>query len=319
MRKCPKGNQLLPRMHFKSGRYYHIKRNRWKSLSTNYHEALRQYAEMESPRSDWSDLVTMTYADFTGLADNTLSQYQGVRARIVHGFSDFAPHEVTSTHVTQFLELYRTTPNIANRMLSVLRQVFDKGVRTGACDFNPAHGVKRFPEAKRDRLLTDQEYAAIHAQANAVVKAVMDVCYLTGQRVGDVLAIRRDQITADGIEFRQQKTGQRLVVAMTHDLDSVIRAAKRLRSVPCAYLFHPRGKATPYSYRAIRDAYERARRAAGVQDTTLHDIRAKSLTDLKRAGGDATALAGHRMESTTLRYLRGKEIPVVSGPVLRKT
>lgn len=39
----------------------------------------------------------------------------------------------------------------------------------------------------------------------------MDPCRLTGQRVGDIVNMRNDQITGQGIWFKQQKTGNRPV------------------------------------------------------------------------------------------------------------
>lgn len=317
-RRCPQGNVLLPRMYWKNGAYYHVKQNKWTRLAARYADALKGYANKEAPSGTWSKLVDLAYEDFANLKPNTVKQYDRLRARIVHGFSDFEPHEVTATHVVQFLDLYRATPNTANRMLSVLRTIFDRGIRTGACDLNPAHTVRRFPEKKRRRYLKDEEYAAIYDKANPVIKVVMDLCYLTGQRIGDILNLKRSDISEEGIYFEQEKTGARLTVQMTPDIRATIDAAKSLRAVPCAFLLHPKGKGTRYSYRAIRDAYNRAARSAGVPDTTLHDLRAKSLTDTKKAGGDATALAGHRLESTTLRYLRDTDTPVVSGPTLRQ-
>lgn len=305
-------------MHWKNGAYWYVRRNKWHRLGRAYHNALRAYATKESPSGSWATLVDLAYQEFGELKPNTRKQYDRIRARIIHGFSDFEPHEVTGTTVVQFLHLYRDTPNTANRMLTVLRHIFDVGMRSGACDINPAFTVKRFPEGRRTRYLTDDEYSRIYRSANPVIRVVMDLCYLTGQRIGDILKIKRADISDEGIHITQEKTGARLLIQMTPDLRATIDAAKGLRSVPCAYLLHPKGKGAPYSYRAIRDAYDRARAKAGVTDTTLHDLRAKSLTDTKKAGGDATALAGHRLESTTLRYLRGTDIPTVSGPSLKK-
>ncbi|WP_366523451.1 tyrosine-type recombinase/integrase [uncultured Microbulbifer sp.] len=90
-----------------------------------------------------------------------------------------------------------------------------------------------------------------------------------------------------------------------------------LRRGPANYLFHPHGKRTRYSYRAIRDGFGRARVKAGVEHTTIHDIRAKSLTDAKHAGTDAQRLAGHTSPSMTERYIRLRETDNVADPSLR--
>lgn len=326
-RKCPKGKTLLPRMYWKSGAYWRVKRNKWARLAANYNDAIRRYADLEAPRSGWPELVEAAYADYHlrhergELSTNTLKQYDSVRPRMTAGFGDFEPHEITAAHVGQFLELYKATPNIANRMLSVLKTIFDKGCRLGACDFNPAHGLKRFKEATRNRLITPDEFKRIRDHANPHTRLMMDIAYLTAQRIGDVIAIKHADISKDGILFQPEKgQGQKkILVQSTPALEDAIREAKALHKVMCAYLFHPKGKAKPYAYRSMRDNLDRAAKAAGVDDVGWHDIRAMSLTAVDEAGGDATALAAHSQRSTTLRYLRGRKTSIVSGPGLRQS
>jgi hypothetical protein len=43
----------------------------------------------------------------------------------------------------------------------------------------------------------------------------------------------------------------------------------------------------------MRDAFDRARIRAGVEDVTLHDLRAKSATDAEQQGLDPTLLLLH--------------------------
>lgn len=309
-------------MHYKHGAYWRVARNQWQRLASRYNDAIRRYADLESPRSGWPELIEVVYRDLhlRDLSPNTLKQYDSIRPRLTAGFGDFEPHEITAAHVGQFLELYRETPNMANRMLSVLRTVFDKGCRLGACDFNPTHGIYAFKEKKRTRLITATEYCAVRSKANPQTRLVMDMCYLTAQRISDVLAIRHEDIKPDGIFFAPAKSRgkKRILVEMTAEMEQVVREAKALHKVMCAYLFHPKGKATPYCYGAMQDNLERAAKAAGVKDIGWHDIRAMSLTALDEAGGDATALAAHSQRSTTLRYLRGMKTTLVAGPGLRQ-
>jgi integrase len=82
-------------------------------------------------------------------------------------------------------------------------------------------------------------------------------------------------------------------------------------------LHNRRGKAPDYS--TIKIQWDKARRAAGVLDARIHDIRAKALTDAKRQGLDATALAGHASPAMTARYIGLRESPVVSGPSFRQS
>jgi len=142
----------------------------------------------------------------------------------------------------------------------------------------------------------------------------MDVCYLTGQRIGDVLAIRLADITQEGIYFQQEKTGKRLLVDMTIEIEDAVGRAKGLHSnVRGLTLFHGRG-GRPLSYYGVRSAFQRACKLAKVEDATLHDIRAKAATDAERQGKNPTDLLGHSSRATTTRYLRGREHKRVSGP-----
>jgi integrase len=63
----------------------------------------------------------------------------------------------------------------------------------------------------------------------------------------------------------------------------------------------------------VRSAFDRACKAAGIEDATLHDVRAKAATDAKKQGKNATALLGHSTESTTTRHLRDRTYQVVDG------
>jgi len=318
-RSCPAGNPLLPRMYWKRDAYYYVRRRKWRKLSRDYATALQAYIAYETPQSEWTDIVDTVYQQYEyrrqqgDLAANTLDQYRRLRPRITTAF-DGPLDRVTTRDVMRYLDQFERTPNMANRTLSVLRACFDRALRLGACDYNPALGLKRYSERKRTRYITDAELALLRHHATPKLRAIIDLCYYTGQRIGDLLALRWEQVTDDGILITQQKTGHRLLVQMTPDIRAALDALKS----PRAYVITARSKATPMSYGAVRDRFRRLVAESGVDHCTLHDLRAKSLTDVKRQGGNPQALAGHSLEATTLRYIRDRETAVVSGPVRQR-
>lgn len=332
MRKDSKGNPLPPKVHEKHGRYYYVHQNKWRALSKEYYRAVAQVAALEAPTEEWRDLVEKTYDHFEwrhvkkkDLAANTIKQYRGVRARIEYGFAEFTPDMVEPADITRFLTLYEKTPNMANRMLSVIKQIFERGVKLGVCRSNPALGVRRLDEAERERYLTDAEYIKIHEKANPTMRVIMDMCYLTGQRISDVLSIKHSDISENGIKFKQQKSkkrqaGTQLTVKMSPELDELIAEAKALHKVDrlSHYLFHPKGKSTRYGYHGIKGAFDRARTKAGITDVTIHDIRAKAATDAEAEGLNPQELLGHRNPGMTERYLRLRRHKTVAGPNIRK-
>ncbi len=308
--------QLPKCLHLKHGGYYLVRRNKWEFLSRDRDAALRLYEQkMRAPVNQMEKLLRDAIAARPALRPSTRRQYETASRHIAHALQMFAPHELLPRHIAEFRATMADTPNMANRCLSVLRFAMDYALELGLIDRNPAIGIKRMPEAKRPRLITPDEYQAIYAQAGPRLQCIMDLCYLTAQRITDVLTIRRSQLRDGGIEFVQQKTGARLLVRAPGLADVIERAKSLHGAVQPLTLFRSRRGGSPH-YRTIRDQWEAACEAAGVEDAHLHDLRAMSLTHAKAQGRDATALAGHTAEAMTLRYLRSKEVPEVQGPDL---
>ncbi|WP_295441279.1 tyrosine-type recombinase/integrase [uncultured Thiodictyon sp.] len=203
---------------------------------------------------------------------------------------------------------------MANRLRAVLKLAFDLAVRAGQVDSNPVISIAPYPNHKRDRYLTDAEYRAIWTAAPPALRAIMDLAYLTGQRISDVLGIHESDITPDGIDFRQQKTGKRLTITWsTPGLRAAVDTARALHPTRKLLLLGQRnGKVR--GYKAVRGLWDRACQAAEVTDAHLHDIRAKSATDAKRQGLDPQRLMGHTTPGHTNRYLRGRDSDLVTGP-----
>jgi integrase len=297
------------------GAYWYVKRGRWTRLGDTLPSALSEYSRIIAPPSGACDeLLDRTLAKCKEtVAANTYLQYAIACKKLKPVLAEFSPELVESHHVAAILDHFRQTPNMANRMLTFLRLSFSNGLTWGLCRTNPCYGVKRHAEHRRDRNLTQAEYYAIWTAAPAQLRAIMDIAYLTGQRIGDVLAIRLADISEEGIAFQQQKTGKRLMVNAPA-LPEAIRRAKSLHSnVRGLTLFHGRG-GKPLSYYGVRSAFQRACEAAKIEDTTLHDIRAKAAMDTKNQGRDPQALLGHTTAAQTVRYLRGREYELVNGP-----
>lgn len=321
MNRASASRKLPPRLHLKNGRYYYVHRNTWTALSRDYHDALVEYARLIRPASSgMQELLDSFIAHIRPtVAKGTLHTYGCAVERLRAAFVEFAPHQVKPVHVAQVLDHHRATPSMANVMRNVLKQCFAYAVRTGLAETNPVRDIAPFKEKKRGRYLTGAEFAAIRAKATPTLAAIMDVCYITGQRIGDVLKIRHADIDERGLFFQQQKTGNRLRIEMTDDLRAAIDAARalhpRLRGLT---LFHTR-QGKPFSYSTVRTLWQRATTAAGVADAHLHDLRAKAATDARAQGLDSRALLGHTTEGAHNRYLRSKEIPNVQPVKIAKS
>lgn len=313
---------LPPCVYEKHGAYYYVKAGKWTRLAADRPTALAEYARrFDNPRGGMPELVEKVLTHISPkLSKNTIHQYKIAAARIKDAFAEFAPDQIRPKHVASLKMDMADTPNMANRVLSFLKTVFAQAVEWQLVDSNLCVGIRRHAEGKRQRYITDDEYAAIYAKANPRMQVIMDLLYLTGQRVGDVLAIKRSDMNDDGIAFDQEKTGAKLLVRCPPELrDAIARANALNGNVLGQTLFRTRshGKSAP-SYGTTRDRWREAVEAAGVEDANIHDLRAKSLTDAKRQGKDAQMLAGHTSPAMTDRYIRLREMPIVEGPTFSR-
>lgn len=321
MRPRKKDRHLPACMYQKHGAYYLVRKGKWERLDSDYQAALLAYAKRTSVAAlggmpDLIDRALTHHCKFKKLSTNTVDQYKIAAERLKEIFAEFEPRQVLPKHVAAVKMDLAGTPNMCNRILSLLRIVFGYALEWQEVDSNPCIGIKRHEEARRDRYITDAEFAALLAAASPYIRCILEMCYLTGQRIGDVLAIRLSDLSDEGVAFTQEKTGAKLIVGMTPDLKEVIDRAKALpRKIRGLTLFCSRtGKAV--SYPTVKMAFRELRQKTGIHDVTIHDIRAKSLTDADKEGKNAQTLGGHTDARMTARYLRGRLPKLAQAPTM---
>lgn len=322
MRPRKKDRHLPACMYQKHGAYYVVKKGKWTRLDTDYQAALLAYAKhmMAPAQGGMAKLIDDVLEQHCrNLAANSVAQYEIAGARLKDILAEFEPRDVMPKHVAAIKVNLASTPNMCNRILSFLRIVFQYALEWQLVDSNPCAGIRRHAEKKRDRYVTNEEFHALMAQCSEYMRVIFELAYLTGQRISDVLAIRLADISAEGIEFTQKKTGTKLIVMMTPDIQAVIDRAKALpRKVRGLTLFCTRGGGKPVSYATVKDAFAKAREQANIANVTIHDLRAKSLTDADGEGKDAQKLGGHTDRRMTQRYIRGRKHAVAHAPNMPK-
>lgn len=319
MRPRKKNRNLPPCVYLSHGAYYLVRNGVWEPLGKDLGSALAEYARRvsETTKGGMGELIERAIAHMAPKqAKTTVNQYRQLGQKLKTIFAEFRPEQVKPKHVAAIKVKYAGTPFYANRLVSVLRTIFSHALEWQLVESNPCVGVLRHAEPKRERYLSDLELRSIRDASGARLQLIIDLCYLTGQRISDVLKIRLSDLTPDGITFKQGKTGAKLLVAWNDDLRAVVARAEQQGKIRYLTLLHNRkGKAPDYT--TVKLQWDKARTKAGVKDARIHDIRAKALTDAKRQGLDAQTLAGHTDARMTARYIRLRETPVAVGPRLK--
>lgn len=114
---------------------------------------------------------------------------------------------ITRRDVVELLDtiLRRGAPTQANRTFSAIRAIFNEGLRRGfpGLTVNPAAMLPRPAEEKpRDRFLDRRELAVVWQATEweaLVTRGIFRLALLTAQRIGNVRALRWDQIDASDV------------------------------------------------------------------------------------------------------------------------
>lgn len=309
---------LPPRMHMKGDTFYHVSTvipRKWTKLSKDLNEARRKWAELESDDSasslatlidEW--MLTDAYKD---LSDNTKKQYCSVSKQLKTVFSDFnSVSDIKPQHIAQWQDDHKSKVN-ANTGKSILSNVLAMAIRRGIIDRNPAREVDNLTVQRRKRYITDDEYIAIREKAHPVLRAAMDISYVTGARIGDILDIRLSHISTDGLLVRQGKTNKLQLFKRNSALDLAIDNAKAIKRPVRGLFLLCTMRGQQYDYQQLNLWWVKAREESGVEDVHFHDIRGKSATDAKRAGMDYQALLGHTTKAMSDSYIKLEDAQIV--------
>lgn len=173
---------------------------------------------------------------------------------------------------------------------------------------NVLRDVARPKSKPRDRLVEQEEFAAVRALAPYRVQLAMDLAVMTGQRQGDLLSLKWADIKDMAIHVYQSKTGKRLAIEITPDLEAVLDKCWKLPHRGEYVLSAQRTpRFTGEGFRAMWQRNMRKYAARGGTRFTFHDLRALAAT--RCASPEiAMRLLGHTNISMTLRvYRRGVE------------
>lgn len=288
----------------------------------------------------WEKAVMSAHAE-------TTQRDERARGKVIaHEFREFRSCDIQSPDVTTFLEPYADRPKTYNfyraQIGELMRFAMQKGWRQ--LGTNPVRDIiPTMSTPPRDRYPSDSEVrrikvAGIYATTRADAKpgavrqknrsglmlaALIDMAYLTGQRISDLLNLEWSAFGRDGIVFKPSKTakstGASVLIEWTPRLRDVERRLKEIRKERRAFgtfVFTKQAAnkgmakaAQRYTYSGAHSAWVRARQRAGIEDCRFNDMRAKALTDTEETDGMQAARrkGAHSTEQQTSDYVRHKK------------
>lgn len=337
-----KKNGLPTRVYLKHGAYYFVDReNKWHRLAGERDGLPAMYRALATKTEQLKREGMMPQAVQVWL-DNprnrakwgtkTRREYEAMGKVISEAFKQFHASEVTEADCDEFLSTWveRGQARMHNRMKNVLGQVLRQAAlsrwRTGE---NPAKAVPGMSTEGRKQVVTDEDIARVKACAmigkdgqptdsGPALCKMIDLAMLTGQRIGDILKMRWQDVSADGLYVEQGKgRGRvRLLIQWTPALKAAIDAcAEGTDKVGFLIKTSRKGKMAAggsYTYWGMRSAWVRACERAGIDPKTLHihDMRGRAGMDAAESADKIAAqhLLGHSSLKMTEHYIEGKTV-----------
>lgn len=204
----------------------------------------------------------------------------------------------------------------ASRTVGLLSGIYNFAIARRLCAENPAKGVRRFKDAKRERFLSPAELgrlgdaltAAKAAGANPHHVAIIRLLALTGARKNEIARLRWSEVKEGYLQLEDSKTGRKVVPlgAAAQELLAEVPRTKAQWVFP-----DPRDPNLPI--RNLDWAWVGFRSRAGLDDVRIHDLR-HSFASVAVANGQTLHLVGkllgHAHVATTHRYAHLADDPV---------
>jgi len=322
-RRRSKHFDLPPRMRRKAFAYYHVAGNKWTPLGSDRNKALLAWAQLEQTEPDESlttfGVVAERYKkdELRQKAPATQIEYTRALKELMPVFGKVKLEAIQPKHVRTYLDR-RSKKISGNREIAVLSAIFNRAREWGYIRAaNPCVGVRRNAEKGRDRYITDDEYRRLYAAADPVLRDAMALAYYTGQRVSDVLKMRRTDIQDGALWIKQGKTSNTVRIAVEGELRRTIERITARGVVGMYLLTTPKGERL--GYEALQKRFAKARSKTGL-DVQFRDLRAKAATDLENLDL-AQKLLGHSGRDMTEHYTRkraGERVRPVAKRLIRE-
>ncbi len=194
-----------------------------------------------------------------------------------------------------------------NRELAALKRMFHLGHSTTPPKlFYIPHFPSLAENNVRQGFLEDAQYESLLESCPEIwFQALVEVGCTYGWRIGELLRLKVNQIDLDNWVIRlhpgttKNKDGRE--VTMTKGVHDLLRLCVEGKSPLDALFTRPNGKRV----RDFREAWEKARTAAGVPGLLFHDLRRTAARNFRRAGiaeGVIMKIGGWRTRSVFERY-----------------
>jgi integrase len=248
------------------------------------------------------------------LKESTGREYRyALKKYILPAIGSKKVRDVTRGDVAKLHVDMRDKPTQANRTIEVVSKMFNLAEEweLRPPNTNPRRGIKKYPETKRERFLSEAELqrigevlAEMEAERVEMPSAIAATRLLmfTGCRLGEIITLqwRYVDLKAGVLRLPDSKTGKKLV-QLGEPAIEVLRSISPVERNPWVIT----GRIEGGRLTDLQPFWQRVRARAGLKDVRIHDLR-HTFASFAAASGMSLhmigKLLGHSSTQTTRRY-----------------
>lgn len=202
-------------------------------------------------------------------------------------------------------------PSSLRRQLDPIQNMFDVAKEEWGLPIqaNPVKALNfRAPSNSRERRLNgtewDQLLSAAEAARNPYVTDVMRLAKETGMRRSELLRVEgRDvDLARRTLHIPKTKNGHARTIPLSREAVAILQP------------YQEEGQLFPITANALRLAWERVRRRAGIKDFRFHDLRHETISGLFERGlttPEVALISGHRDPRMLFRYAHAMRAQII--------
>jgi integrase len=204
------------------------------------------------------------------------------------------------------------TPQAANMMLLVARNIFAYAIKREMIPANPTAGIEMYA-GKREYEPWPQDLLDA-ALADDKIKLPVALLLYTAQRIGDVCRIRWTDIEDGHLNVTQQKTGKLLSIPLHSDLKAILDVTPR---TAMTILFDSKGR--PAKTQTVRTHLQDFASKRGFK-VEPHGLRKNAVIALLEAGcttGETSSISGQSLRIVE-HYAKRRDNKKMAGAAILK-
>jgi integrase len=246
-------------------------------------------------------------ATITPLKKGKASEHYRLRSLRNHPITRLSLDKLTPSMVTTYRDdrLRSVSPSSVRRELAILQHCLEvaKNEWGVAIQHNPVSKIKKPAQGKaRERRITVEELERLRVGLakcrNGLLSNIVMFAIHTGMRRGEILSIRWSDINFDAstAHLADTKNGEPRTVPLS---------SLALAALPATDNHAADERVFPLSPNAVRLAWERLKRRAGIDDLHFHDLRHEAISRFFELGlsiPEVALISGHRDFKMLFRY-----------------